>query len=191
MNKNKKNILEAAVEIFSASGYSGASMDNIAEKAGVAKGTLYYNFSSKEDIFNSIIKIGIKNLMNDIYKIKNSKIEMKEKLKEICNIQLQFFYKNKNFVNVVLSQLWGKEKRQKQLRILIKEYIENIKSIIDDGMKSGIINEDDSLILSHMFFGILTSTAIYDCINNDTECMDKVLDINLRYILNAIKTSNV
>lgn len=187
MNDNKKNILEAAVEIFSVSGYSGASMDRIAEKANVAKGTLYYNFSSKEDLFNSIIEIGIKKLMNNIYIIQNSKIEIKEKLKEICNIQLQFFYKNKGFVNVVLSQLWGEEKRQKQLRILIKEYIENIKFIIDDGMQSGIINEDDSLILSHMLFGILTSTAIYDCINNDAECMDKILDINLRYILKGIE----
>ena len=43
----RDKILSAAQEVFSQNGYYTATMDMIAEKAEVAKGTLYYNFPSK------------------------------------------------------------------------------------------------------------------------------------------------
>ncbi|MPM64998.1 hypothetical protein SDC9_111890 [bioreactor metagenome] len=44
MNKTKMTIFEAAIKTFSNSGYNGTTMDQVAEAAGVAKGTLYYHF---------------------------------------------------------------------------------------------------------------------------------------------------
>jgi AcrR family transcriptional regulator len=48
MNKTKNTIFEAAIKVFSSNGYNGATMDDIALNAGVAKGTLYYHFKSKK-----------------------------------------------------------------------------------------------------------------------------------------------
>ena len=50
MNKTKNLIFESAIKIFSESGYRGATMDDIAANASLAKGTLYYHFKSKEEI---------------------------------------------------------------------------------------------------------------------------------------------
>ena len=55
MNRTKKAIFEAAINVFATSGYNGSTVDEIASKANVAKGTLYYNFKSKEEIFNFVI----------------------------------------------------------------------------------------------------------------------------------------
>ena len=57
MNKTKEAIYNASIDIFSRCGYTGASMDDIAVSAGVAKGTLYYHFKSKEELFLSLIHI--------------------------------------------------------------------------------------------------------------------------------------
>ena len=54
MNNTKKLIFEAAIKVFSECGYNGAIMDDIASRAGVAKGTLYYHFASKEEIFKFV-----------------------------------------------------------------------------------------------------------------------------------------
>ena len=48
-------ILDAALQEFSASGYAGARMDDIALRAGLSKGGLYAHFSSKEAVFEALI----------------------------------------------------------------------------------------------------------------------------------------
>lgn len=58
----KQLITEAAVQVAAQHGISGASMDQIAEAAGVAKGSLYYNFKSKDAIFEEVIRVGFERL---------------------------------------------------------------------------------------------------------------------------------
>jgi len=53
--KKRARILDAALRVFSQSGYSGASMDAIAETAEVSKPTLYMYFGSKEQLFESMM----------------------------------------------------------------------------------------------------------------------------------------
>ena len=63
MNRTKRLIFDSAIRIFSDCGYRGATMDDIASNAGLAKGTLYYHFTSKEEIFNFIVEEGIQKLV--------------------------------------------------------------------------------------------------------------------------------
>lgn len=49
-------ILEAALDLFIANGFIETPMDAIAEKAGVAKGTLYYHYKSKEGIVDALLE---------------------------------------------------------------------------------------------------------------------------------------
>jgi AcrR family transcriptional regulator len=51
-------LLEAALEVFCEKGFAAARMDDVAARAGVAKGTLYLYFPSKEDIFKALVKLG-------------------------------------------------------------------------------------------------------------------------------------
>ena len=51
----EKRILEAALNVFSQTGYSGASMDAIAVEAGVSKPTLYQYFGAKEQLFTAML----------------------------------------------------------------------------------------------------------------------------------------
>lgn len=58
----KQLITDAAVRVAAQHGISGASMDQIAEAAGVAKGSLYYNFKSKDAIFEEVMRGGFARL---------------------------------------------------------------------------------------------------------------------------------
>jgi len=62
----KQLITEAAVRVAAKHGISGASMDQIAEAAGVAKGSLYYNFASKDALFEEVIRGGFDRLASAI-----------------------------------------------------------------------------------------------------------------------------
>lgn len=54
--ERKTEILDVASDLFGSKGYDGTSMNDIIEKIGIAKGTLYYHFKSKEDILDAIIE---------------------------------------------------------------------------------------------------------------------------------------
>ena len=52
----RRQVLDGAREVFLADGFDGASMNDIARKAGVSKGTLYVYFNSKEELFAALIR---------------------------------------------------------------------------------------------------------------------------------------
>jgi len=58
----RRHIIEAAVGLIADRGFSSTSVDEIAEAAGVAKGSVYYNFGSKSDLFTDILTEGITRL---------------------------------------------------------------------------------------------------------------------------------
>ena len=60
--RQKQLIVDAAVTVAAQHGISGASMDQIAETAGVAKGSLYYNFASKDALFAEVMRRGFERL---------------------------------------------------------------------------------------------------------------------------------
>jgi len=62
----RKRILEGALEVFHKKGLEGATMDEIANEAGFGKATLYYYFTSKEEVFCAIMEKGWKPLWEEI-----------------------------------------------------------------------------------------------------------------------------
>jgi AcrR family transcriptional regulator len=54
--ERRNEILDAAEELFGQKGFDGTSTNDILEKVGIARGTLYYHFKSKEDIMDALIE---------------------------------------------------------------------------------------------------------------------------------------
>jgi len=61
--QRRQQVLEAALEVFSTAGYHAASMDVIADRAGVSKPVLYQHFPGKLDLYLAILDAGIDDLM--------------------------------------------------------------------------------------------------------------------------------
>src|SRR5258707_12999584 len=55
----RQRLYEAAVTLIAEQGFSATTVDEIAERAGVAKGTVYYNFASKNDLFAELLWHGV------------------------------------------------------------------------------------------------------------------------------------
>jgi len=52
-------LVAAAVELFAEKGYAATRLDDVAQRAGVSKGTLYLYFDSKEELFKAVVRTGI------------------------------------------------------------------------------------------------------------------------------------
>lgn len=149
MNKTKRKIFETSMKLFAQKGYDATSIEEITATVGVAKGTLYYHFSSKEEIFNFLVEEGMKLLKNSI-DIKVSKVNnCIDKLRAIVLIQIKIIAKYEDFMTIVLSQIWGNEPRNIMCKNKVVEYIKTIEDILKDGMEKGeIINGDPGVMAS-------------------------------------------
>lgn len=148
MNKTKRKIFETSMDLFAKKGYEATSIEEITSVVGVAKGTLYYHFSSKEEIFYFLIEEGMKLLKNSI-DIKTSKLENSlDKLRAIVLIQIKIIIKYENFISMLLSQIWGQEPRNMKCREYVFEYINMIENIIKDGIQKGELIQGDSSVIA-------------------------------------------
>ena len=186
MNRTKELIFESAIRTFSECGYRGATMDDIALNAGLAKGTLYYHFTSKEEIFNFIVKEGIQILLNQVLDVQKSDSNPIKKLVKISEIQLRFLYGHIDFFKVVMSQLWGSEKRQDELRQKIREYIKEIEINIKEAMLEGTIEQGDSELMAYQFFGVLCTAAIYESIHIEKVELDTIILKTVEFTLKGL-----
>ncbi len=161
MKKTKRKIFETSMKLFSEKGYDATSIEEITATVGVAKGTLYYHFSSKEEIFNFLIEEGMKLLKISI-EIKTSKCTTTiDKLKAIVLIQLKGIKKYENILTIVMSQVWGREPRNVLCKEKVLEYIAVIQKIIEDGLEKGDIKTCDPEVLACELFSLTCSTLIY------------------------------
>lgn len=161
MNKTKRKIFETSLKLFSEKGYDATSIEEITATVGVAKGTLYYHFSSKEEIFNFLIEEGMKLLINSI-EIKISRCDnVLDKIKAVSLIQLKAVKKYENLLTIVMSQTWGNETRNVFCKEKVIEYIEVIKGIVQEGVDNGDIVKCDAEILASEIFSLTCSTLIY------------------------------
>lgn len=161
MNKTKRKIFETSMKLFAQKGYDATSIEEITATVGVAKGTLYYHFSSKEEIFNFLVEEGMKLLKNSI-DIKTVKLENAiDKLRAVVLIQIKIISKYEDFMTIVLSQIWGHEQRNVMCKNKVIEYIKTIEEIIKEGIQKGEIPEGDPEVLASGIFGLTCSCLVY------------------------------
>ena len=145
MNKTKRRIFNTAVELFSAKGYDNTNIEEITAIAGVAKGTLYYHFTKKEDIFDMLLEEGL-NL---------------EKVKAITLVQIKVTVKYENFLNVIFSEFWGEENKNKKCRKAVYEYIKVLEDVIKEGIDNGEFYDGNVEALASGIFGVTVSSLVY------------------------------
>ena len=186
MNKTKRKIFETSMELFAQKGYEATSIEEITATVGVAKGTLYYHFSSKEEIFNFLAIEGMKLLKNSV-EIKTSRLENSiDKLKAIILIQIKILVKYQNFITILLSQIWGMENRNTIFRGYVFDHIKMMENIILEGMKKGEIKEGNADVIASGIFGLISSGLIYRLKTEKELDVNQIAEEYSKYILKGL-----
>ena len=166
MNKTKRKIFETSMKLFAKKGYEATSIEEITATVGVAKGTLYYHFSSKEEIFNFLVEEGIKLLQNSI-DIKTAKFpNYIDKIKAIILIQIKIVDKYEDIITILLSQFWGNEARNQMCKEQILTYISKIEEIVRQGIEKKEIKQGNPQIIASEIYGLICSSLVYKIRNN-------------------------
>ncbi len=159
----RDKILSVANKLFSRFGFHKTSMDEIAKIARKAKGSLYYHFASKEDLFTEIVNKEIVSLKNQLSiivedtdlsasgKMKKYLTKRMEVLNEAANYHETLkadFFEHFDFIDEIRSELDNWEK-------------ENLKKIIQQGVDSNEFAPiQDMEVLLDMFIMVLKGLEI-------------------------------
>jgi len=147
MDKNiKEIIINAARSVFAKFGFNKTTMNEIAKGARKAKSSLYHYFSSKEDIFEEVIKRESNVLKTELMKAINSKKTTKEKLKAYVVTRMKIIHDLANFYSALKDEYLD---NYSFIEILRKDYfefeIELMKKLLREGVDGGefVVNDLD------------------------------------------------
>ena len=93
-------ILEAARKVFAKNGFSGTSVEAIAQEAGIAKGTLYLYYSSKQEIYWASLKNGLVALCSEIRQQVEAAVTVEDKIRAFVKTKLFFFEQHRDFFKI-------------------------------------------------------------------------------------------
>lgn len=91
-------IIDASIDEFSDFGFDNASTNRIVQKVGIAKGSLFKYFGTKEDLYFFLIDAVLKQFMNEMVKKKGSLSEdIFQRFIEIIEISFELYFRNPRF----------------------------------------------------------------------------------------------
>ena len=112
-NNAKQNILDSALELFSAKGYEGVAVSELTAAAGITKPTLYYYFGSKEGLFDAVCKENYDRLnkvvANSAVYYANPENYHEDIYKTLCNVAAAYFsfaFGNTAFYRLAMANLY-------------------------------------------------------------------------------------
>lgn len=154
-------ILEAAEEIIIRKGYYSTSMDEIAAQAGVAKGTLYHHFPTKEDLFLALIERALAHFEQVVRQAVLSSENARQKLEHI----LFYVYGEHRREHGYLLQLLRRN-GDLNLRLQAKkglsgehvdQVVDQIRRIFEEGKAEGIFATNVTTdLMVHFFLHLLS-----------------------------------
>lgn len=101
----KKRILDVAMEEFATLGYSGLSMNKLAEKLKINKAMIYYYFKDKRNLYDEVISSIIELNEEEKKEILTSSLEAKEKFKRYIKLYTKTISNNPNIIPLTLREM--------------------------------------------------------------------------------------
>nr|WP_300006272.1 TetR/AcrR family transcriptional regulator [Tissierella sp.] len=140
--EKRNEILDAAEILFTAKGYEKCSVNNILEKVGIAKGTFYYYFKSKEEVLDSIIDRVTQMVFKRVEAIAEDKnLSSKEKLiKAILSMRVESDRDNDFMTRIHKPE--NALTHQKSLRLMLVTITPILDKIVEEGISRGSFKSD-------------------------------------------------
>lgn len=191
---NRSIILDAALEVFSAYGFRGSTIDQIAEKAGMSKPNLLYYFPRKDDIYVTVLEKTLEDWLapfKDIDPAGDPVEELRKYTIQKLRMSAQEPERSQLFANEILH---GAPSIQKFLKSNLKRLVDEKAGVIADWIAAGKLAPVDPYHLIFMIWATTQHYADFDVqvraiLPEETakaDFFDKAADSILTILLNGI-----
>ncbi|MCP5111061.1 MAG: TetR/AcrR family transcriptional regulator, partial [bacterium] len=154
----RTELLDIAQGLFVQNGYDSTPVSAILEAAGVAKGTFYHYFRSKEDLLDALVERMIELILTSMHASINAEgLDGIEKLKAYFRASSQWKANNREALMAVVKPLYSNENlllRHKMNRRTLEAAVPDLTAIIEQGVREGAFNTKDPLEAAEAILGM-------------------------------------
>lgn len=186
----KKKLFDAAMELIGERGFTDTSVDEIVERAGVAKGTVYYHFSGKAELVEALIADRLKPVIERFKEVAAANADdPRAAIEAIVHTELEFLVQQKSFSKLLLTEMWREDRVWRETLLLLRrEMVTVIRDVIAQGVASGVFRDDvDPDFGASALFG-MTATVALDWLAFEPEKpLDAVVSQITKVAFNAVR----
>lgn len=139
--KTRERILAVATKMFARYGFAGTSMDDLSEKVGIKKASLYHHFPSKQDIYIELVDKVFSELI-EIFHISFTSDDIEENAGIFLKRVMNYILKNQDYIRIFVRELLDENVPVKQIsERYLPRLLEFSRDILKDGMRRGVVRE--------------------------------------------------
>jgi AcrR family transcriptional regulator len=158
----REGILEAAARIFSEKGFHATSMNDIADAVNLQKASLYYHFTSKQEILISLLDYALDLINSRLEAVLAQSLSPDEKLRQAMVSYLQTIAENQNLSAVLLLEIRSLDPELKARHASRREKFERLwRDLIIEGKQAGVFNSIDPSLTGRAILGVMNWTVTW------------------------------
>src|SRR6266852_2917015 len=184
----RESILRAATRVFARNGYFNSKVADIARAAGVADGTVYLYFKSKEEILHSIFDQNMAEAIAADRKLINKLRDPREKLRRIATLHLERLGADRDLAVVFQVELRGSTKFMEEFSAAaFAEYLGMLRRTFEEGQRAGVFRQElNAKLVSKILFGALDEMATNWIISKRSYKLEPMADVVMDVFLNGV-----
>lgn len=149
--------------MFGEQGLQGARLDDIAERAGISKGTIYLYFASKDDLFREVVRDTFAELVEVAAAVPQTDDPAAD-LRAFC-VSYWEFLRSRRFETVhrlVMAELHRFPELVREYGTEVRDTMkQSVRSILDRGVASGHFTSGDNQVRARMLLALLWQNGIW------------------------------
>ncbi len=183
--KRRKEIIKTAAQLFSQKSYHDVTMEEVASTLGVAKGTLYLYFESKEKLYLSILENGFEAIQTLIAEVQSGRDPAPLKLKKILKLIFRFYRQNIDILRILTRDETHLIREHYEFTEFWKNRgVQVYERILERGVKEGSLRPINTRLTAIIIFGLIRSVLFhYDSEKSAEEIAEGVFSIIEKGIL--------
>jgi AcrR family transcriptional regulator len=135
----REKLFRAAVTLIAEQGFSATTVEEIAEHAGVAKGTVYYNFASKSELFEELLRHGVELLTADLREAAASTAaaggSRVDALDAMVRAGLVFIDRYPAFTRLYVAELWRTNRAWNSTLLIVRR---DAVAVVEEQLRAGV-----------------------------------------------------
>jgi len=158
----RERILAAALRLFAHEPYQAVTMDRVADAAGVAKGTLYLYFPSKDALYLGILSDGLNTAYRTFQSTADPRLPVAERLRRSIEVMVEFFDQRRDFLQFfATAEPRLAEERNRIIEASRERGFNFFASQIEEGIRTGAFRRIDPRLATFTIQGAIRSLLLY------------------------------
>jgi AcrR family transcriptional regulator len=186
-----REILAAARQLLEQRGLEAMTMEEIAAAAGVAKGTLYLYFQSKDDLIQALITLVAENILKDLEAALQAPGMPSEKLRRMVSVLLEYLNRERLLFPIYARELLRGKRESREgfwrnYQELEERFVTLVTSLFAEGIAAGQFISANPRLLTFLIRGLVRATGYYQQAEGQAEAAKEALPVILTLLSSGL-----